>query len=193
MAKDEQYYVVYGRIAFCELAEPKEQDNGSKKYQLTLLIDRAGQNSQGFKDLKVGVAEAFDGKFGSKWADDVKAGRLRYPLRSGDEKADKYESFAGKLYLNCNSIYPPTMVDQKLNGIPYDKIESVMYPGAWVNVELTAYAYDQKGNRGVAFGLRSLQKVRDDEQFTRRRPISDVFKPIEADASDTDEEFDPLA
>jgi hypothetical protein len=47
---------------------------------------------------------------------------------------------------------------------------------------VTAYAYDKAGNRGVAFGLQNIQKLKDGEAFDGRSKPEDDFQPVAAPA-----------
>ena len=63
--------------------------------------------------------------------------------------------------------------------------ESEIYSGCYGKVSLRAFAYDQKGNKGVSFGLQNVQKVRDGESLGGRVNPQDEFKPVENAATET--------
>ena len=55
---------------------------------------------------------------------------------------------------------------------------SRVYAGVWAIIHTNCYAYDNKGNRGVAFGLEHVQIVRDDEPLDGRTKVDSAFKAI---------------
>lgn len=64
-----------------------------------------------------------------------------------------------------------------------DEVE--VYSGAWFRAQVRAYAYDNDGNKGVAFGLQNIQKVKDDDPIGQgRMPANKAFEPVTAPASD---------
>jgi hypothetical protein len=69
------------------------------------------------------------------------------------------------------------------------------YPGCWARVTCNPYAYNRKGNAGVAFGLNNVQKMKDDENFQGGSKPEDDFEPVttggngEAFVDDNDDIF----
>ena len=76
----------------------------------------------------------------------------------------------------------PGVVDQNVQ--PIIEAEE-MYAGCYARATLTAYAFDTAGNRGVAFGLQNIQKIRDGEPFTGREKAEDEFEAIESVGDDS--------
>ncbi len=57
--------------------------------------------------------------------------------------------------------------------------EADVYSGAWFLAQVQAYAYDTAGNKGVAFGLRNVQMLRDDEPIGGGNgPANKVFEAV---------------
>ena len=52
---------------------------------------------------------------------------------------------------------------------------------------INAFAYDQKGNRGISFGLGNIQKVKDDKPFGNRTKPQDDFAAIATSTDDNNE------
>ena len=72
----------------------------------------------------------------------------------------------------------PGIVDASNQDIVADHEEQV-YSGAWFRAQVRAYAYDTKGNKGVAFGLQNVQKIKDDDPIgSGRIPASKAFEPV---------------
>lgn len=174
------------RVSFPHVFEPVENQNHEKKYSIVMLFDK----SHDLTVLKQAVAKAIVDRWGSdktKWPKG-----LRNPLRDGEEKVlAGYPEYAGTIFCTASSKVPPGIVDGRLQAI-LDKNE--FYSGCWARATVVAFAYDKSGNRGVAFGLNNIQKVKDDTPFTARTKAENDFKALEEttpDAAAVTEE-DPL-
>ena len=96
--------------------------------------------------------------------------------RDGDvDKAD-VAGYEGMIFATAKSKTKPGLVDQNVQPIIE---EGVFYAGCWARATIVAYAYDKAGNRGVAFSLQNVQKLRDDEAFSGRMNPEDEFAPVE--------------
>lgn len=172
------------RLAFPSLFEatPVMKGDPKKKFQAVLLIPPGSDLSAYKAAAKAAMIE--------KWGKAVKLGD-NFGLKSADAKAakgtDGYEE--GGFYINTRSDYQPGVVDER--AVPVSDPEKV-YAGCWVNVFLTAYAWEHPAKgKGVSFGLEAVQKVRDGERFARKADASNVFKPVAgaAAAADGDEDW----
>lgn len=81
----------------------------------------------------------------------------------------------GALCCNLKSITRPGLVDQNLQDI-IDA--SQFYAGCYARAYVNAYAYDQKGNRGISLGLGAIQKVKDGEPLGNKVNPQLAFEPI---------------
>jgi hypothetical protein len=162
------------RLAFQSLMEPRVTKNddgtlGEPKYPAVLLIDpNDTELLTMMKDCMKNAAVKYFGE------GKVPTG-MRNPLRDGAEKAQEWPFYAGHLFINTSTKNKPGLVNQANKPIT-DPDE--IYSGCWVRVELNAFAYAQKGNKGVSFGLNNVQKLGDDERFGGRRPAEQVFAPV---------------
>jgi hypothetical protein len=141
------------RLSFPSLFKPHamEGSNAEPKYDCVLLFPKTADLSA----LKAAASAAVK----EKWPSGAPKG-LRSPFRDGDEK--ELDGYAGCIYLRVSSKNKPGVVDETLQPI----IEaSGIYAGCYVRASVRAYAYDQNGNKGVAFGLNNIQKLRDGEPF----------------------------
>lgn len=76
---------------------------------------------------------------------------------------EKYDGFKdGGVHIGVKSKFQPDLFDKDLT--PISPSNPAIYDGCWVRAKLSIYAYDGKEN-GVRFGLVSLQKLADDEEF----------------------------
>ena len=110
---------------------------------------------------------------------------IRLPLRDqGEREGEKglpmgYEK--GAMFLNLKSTSRPGLVNAQNEDI-ID--ESDFYAGCYARAAINAYAYDQKGNRGVAFGLQNVQKMKDGEVLSGRVKAQDCFEPVASDSAE---------
>lgn len=141
-----------GRVSFPHVFERSEY---SDKYEMTLVFPEGTDLSE----LKEAAAAAAR----EKWGDKLPA-NIRTPFRKASEKEIYDEHFEpDDIFISFRSSNSrPGVVDSSLKPI-LDKAD--FYPGCWARVSANAYAYSHKGNKGVAFGLNNVLKVRDDDSF----------------------------
>lgn len=183
------------RASYPNLFKPRKNDlNGKDEYSVVALFPKGADLSA----IKKAIIAAGVKKFGAdqkKWPKPFKT-----PLRDQAERGkedeetgkivmpDGYE--AGAFFLNLKSTVAPGVVDAQLQAI-ID--ESEIYPGVWLRANINAFAYDQKGNRGVSFGLNHIQKVKDGESFAGGRGrAQDAFSAIESEDGESAESSDSM-
>ena len=111
-----------------------------------------------------------------KWGDKIPK-TLRSPFRTNEELVIGIEDDWIIMTFSANEDRRPGIVDAKLQDIIDD---SDVYSGAWYRAQVRAFAYENAGNKGVAFGLQNVQKLRDDDPLGRGRiPASKAFEPVE--------------
>ncbi|HLN88999.1 MAG TPA: DUF2815 family protein [Candidatus Binatia bacterium] len=165
------------RLSYCHVFNPQTDDNGEIKYSTAILIPKGDKET--LKKIKAAVEAAKElGK--NKWGGKI-PGNLKTPLRDGDEERGDDEVYKGHYFLNASSRQKPGIVDKNLKEI-IDSTE--LYSGCYARVSLNFYAYDAKGNRGIAAGLNNLQKVADGDYLGGRSRAEDDFEAIEDDEDD---------
>lgn len=181
------------RVAFPAVFKAKRNDlSGKDEFSLVALFPK-GAN---LKELEAAAKAALVKKWGDKKEKWPK--NLRSPFRDqGDREKENdngdmvlpqgYEK--GAVYINLKSNQRPGVVDQSVQEI---LDESEFYGGCWARASINAYAYDQAGNRGVAFGLMNVQKVRDDDAFGNRTKPQDDFAPVTNSDEDNTQSSDDL-
>lgn len=169
------------RVSYPNVFTPKKNDlNGKDEYSVVALFEK-GANITG---LKKAAQEALIKKFGAdktKWP-----AVLKTPFRDQAERVKNVDGkmilpaahVAGAVFMNLKSKDRPAVVDQNVEDI-ID--QSQFYAGCYARASVRAYAYDMKGNRGVAFGLQNIQKVKDGEPLSGRAKPEDEFAPVEMD------------
>lgn len=176
------------RLSYCNLLTPRSQPSntpggqpGPPKYSCVLLIPK---NTADGKRTHAAIVAAqkqaledgkakFGGKVPAKWTN---------TLHDGDTEADleRNPEYAGHWYIStsANEQYPPNVVDRALNKI-LDASE--IYSGMWARVSMVAFAFSNQGNKGISFGLRNVQKTRDDEPFGGVSRAEDDFDTLDED------------
>lgn len=94
------------------------------------------------------------------------------------------EEYRGMLYINAKSdeSRPPQVVDGMLRPITD---QSLLYSGAYANVFVDAYAYENRGNIGIGWGLLGLQKTADGDPLGNTFSAASEFTAIETDYGST--------
>ena len=148
--------------------------DGTPKYGITMLFAKDADLSK----LKAAAKEAAK----EKWGDKIPK-NLRSPFRDqGDKELEGYVE--GCVFITASSLQKPGLVDRNREDI-IDETE--FYAGCYARATVRAFAYDKKGNKGVAFGLNNVQKLRDGESLSGRTRAQDDFAddlPEDKGASD---------
>lgn len=166
------------RVSYPNVFKAKRNElNGKDEYTLVALFP-FGKDAKEMEGLKKAVNAAIIEKWStdqSKWPKN-----LRNPLRDQAEREkegklpDGYTR--GHIMLNLKSTQRPGLVNQNREDI-IDETE--FYAGCWARASIRAFAYDQKGNRGVSFGLQNLQKVKDGDPLSGRAKAQDEFSAVD--------------
>lgn len=161
------------RVSFPTLFKPKGYNGGEEKFSVTMLFDKGAD----LERLRAAVKAAAIARFGEK----LPAG-LRKPFRDGKEK-DLEGYGEGIIFAKATSVLPPEVLnnvrgaDGKWEKIPASD-ERAIYAGCYARAWVVAYAYDNKG-KGVSFGLRTIQKVRDAQGFGGGGSKAEMFEDFE--------------
>jgi len=177
------------RGSFVNLFEAKPGPDGKNpKFGLTMLFDAEAQKTPQFKAMQALAVAAAREKFGDKIKADGKGWfhGLRGPIRDGAEKSD-LEGYEGCVFAAATTKQQPGVVDAKVQRI-IDP--AAAYSGAYYRATVTAYAYEQAGNKGVAFGLQNVQKVREGERMAGRVEAEKDFEEVDTSAfTEGDKDF----
>lgn len=165
-----------GRVSYPALFKARANDDGALKFEVTLVFDTEVQKTPEFKAMVEAAKRAKIAKFGDK-----AIANLRSPFRKGDEKEEKDRDMypLGSVFVAFRSSEPPGIVDQ--NRTPIIDAYKI-YAGCYGRVTYNAYAYEAKGNKGIALGLNHFQFARDGVAISGRGRPEDAF--TELDASD---------
>lgn len=186
--------VVTGKVRFsyCNVTKPRKNElNGKEEFSTQILIPK--DDTDTINAIKSAAKEAIK----AKWGDKVPA-KIRNPLRDGDTemKSDGItplgDEYKGHWFMNVKATKKPGLIDSHGHElIGPDDIGS----GDYGRVSANAYAYDQAGNRGVAFGLNNVLLLEKGESLggTRKSAFDDFgiaagsSKPAAAAAVEDDD------
>ena len=179
------------RLSYAHIFEPQSIDGGEEKYSCAILIPKTDKET--LRKIQAAVNAAIEqGK--SKWGGKVPA-NLKKPLRDGDDERPDDENYAGHYFLNATSKTKPGIakpIGKDANGkTKFQEItdSTEVYSGCYARVSLNFYAFDAKGNRGVAAGLNNIVKVQDGEPLAGRTTVSDEFADEDFGIDGDDEDF----
>ena len=163
------------RVSFPALFTPVAFNETQKpKYKVNMLFPK-GTDLAPMIALAKAAADA-------KWPDPAtRPKNLKNPFRDGDIEKPDTEGYAGHTFVAATSGMKPGVVDESLQPI-ID--ENDMYAGCYAIASVTVYAYDKAGNRGVAFGLQNIKKMRDGDEFSGRAKPEDEFEASAAASVD---------
>lgn len=178
------------RLSYAKIWKPEAMEEGQEpKYSVSLIIPK--DDTETLDKIKAAIAAAR--KAGESKLSDAKGkalpeSRLKLPLRDGDEERSDDENYAGCYFLNATSKTKPGIVslekdaDGKFKEI---KDEAEVYSGCYGRVSINFYAFNTKGNAGIAVGLNNIQKVKDGEPLGGRSnadaDFNDGFEPEQED------------
>lgn len=163
------------RVSFPQVFRAKRNDlNGQDEFSVMALFKK-GENLDLLKKAARAACVKKWGEDQTKWPEKIKS-----PFRDQKEKAKSGKlpegHSEGAIFMTFKSKERPKVVDQNVQEI----IESSQfYAGCWARASVSAFAYDQKGNKGISFGLNHLQFMRDGDAFSARPKVEDAFQPVD--------------
>lgn len=164
-------------LSFPALFQPKPRAQGGEPvFSCALLISEIEQKSAAWKAVQDAVRECAIAEFGEK----VNLASLMMPFRDAGEKADRYAGYEpGVIVMNPWSKQKPGIVGPRLEDIldPND-----VYAGQIVRANLTPFAWNNTGRKGVSLGLNHIQIVKmDAPRIDGRAPANKVFDAVAHD------------
>lgn len=167
--KTGNYITPIGRASFPVLVEPKQINNtGEPKYQLTILFDKAAQQTQDYKDLEAAVEKAIQDKWGTN-----RPRKVKLPFMTIDDLRNKVPAGYTEehTFIRLSSTVPVGIVMKQPDGT-LRRLESAadikreLYAGCEVQASVNVYAWQHDvGGAGVSFGLANICKVGEGEPF----------------------------
>ena len=158
------------RVSFPAVFQPTSFEGQQPKYKINMMFPK-GTNLDDMEKLAIAAVD-------KEWPDKAKRPTdMKTPFRDGDKEKPDWPEYADAIFVAATSKMKPGLVDANVQ--PIIK-ESEFYAGCYARATVTAYAYDKAGNRGVAFGLQNIQKIKDGEPFSGREKPEDEFDALES-------------
>ncbi len=169
-----------GRLSYVNLAQPRENKNGVKRYKTAIVFEPGTDLSE----LKRNILAIAKDVWGDDAANLIRTGRLHWPLRGegepgNDTDADLIEKgyTPGSVFMNTSSKSRPGVVDAM--AVSVDDVEAEAYPGRDANLHVTLQDFDVDGNRGVAVYVNAVQLLGHNDRFDGRVAATQLFSPVE--------------
>ena len=168
------------RFSYCNLFQPKAPFNnpqGEPKYSVTVLVPKT--NTAAKATIDNAIAQAIDAGVSSKW-NGVRPPQPAICVHDGDGPRPSDGSAFGEECKGCwvftaSTKQPPFVVDEYVQNI-IDPTK--VYSGMWGNVNVTFFAYNNAGKKGIGCGLNGVQKIRDGEALGGQITAQEAFKPV---------------
>lgn len=170
----------------------KNTYNNKEAWEITCIIPKdfdtaghppypGGDNKKMMAALEKAIDDVGRASFGKDWPT-VKERQYAYPIRDGSERAKEgYGPEVVFFRAKCTKNRPG-VVDRKRQPI-YENDENGMYAGCYAVATVSVYSYDNQ-SRGVAIGLKNVQKIADGDIFGSRTTPEDDFEEWDDDDED---------
>lgn len=131
--------------------------------------------------LRQVAANAAREKWGAQLDNPAFRAALKKPIRDQIErlvKGPKEGYTAGQFFMRASAKqeFKPQVRDAANGGEILEP--RLLYAGCYARLILAPFTYETKGNMGVSFGLRGIQKVRDGEPFKSAGDATAAFRPV---------------
>ena len=151
------------RFSFVNIFEPKKNNDGTEKYNITLLIPKS--DTATVNKIKTAMAEARE-NFCKKNGATALPQKPNHTLHDGDGTRDSGDPYGaeckGCYVITVSSKNKPVIVDSFRNEITD---ASEVYSGCYGRASINFYGYNANGKKGISAGLLSIQKLHDGDPF----------------------------
>ncbi|MCS5452528.1 DUF2815 family protein [Enterobacter huaxiensis] len=156
------------RLSFPDLfVSTQINGEGDKKFRGTFLI---AKDHPQIKEVEAEILRVVELKWpgkGESIIQQIRNNPMRFCLRDGETK--DYEGYAGNMFISASNKTRPLTIDADKSFLTEE--DGKLYSGAWVNVAIEFYAYDNSG-KGVAASLRGVQFAKHGDAFAGGTPAS---------------------
>ena len=162
------------RWSYANVWEPKSINGGTPKYSVSLIIPKS--DTKTIAKIEAAIEAAYkegEAKLKGNGKSVPALSVIKTPLHDGDLERPDDAAYA-------NATSAPGIVDADRNPI---LTRSEVYSGVYGRASISFYAFNSSGNKGIAYGLNNLQKIRDGESLGGKASAESDF------ASDEDDDF----
>lgn len=163
------------RVSYPSLFEAKDYKNdGNFKFSVTMLFDK---ESTDLSEIKKAFKQVCD----AKWGEGNRPKKFWNPVRDADAESIDKDGYAGHIFIKASrkaDFGAPGVVDEKRRPIIDAKD---VYGGCYGRAFVDVYAYGDKNDGGVGFGLVHFQKWGEGQPFAQNSDPTNVFDEVEVD------------
>ena len=194
-----KYFITpVGRLSYINVWQPRKKRPGEEQkanvWDATFIIDLPKDMDEADKKRYADLKALVDNTRKAKWPNGKAP--VNSPFRYGftpkqldpaynpskGYDLDKNPEYQDKIVIHAVSYNRPPQV------LRADKTEmmnqSELYSGCYARLWVSAFTYENSGNKGVSFSLQGLLKIRDGEPLAANRRAEDAFKEIQVDAAE---------
>lgn len=180
------------RLSYCfiwEARKPTEDEAAQGKkptFQCSVLIPKKDTKTV---DAVNKVLEFVKKNDQAVWGGSIPKANFKLPLRDGDTERED-DAYKGHWFINCSSQGAPEIVERDGAGqiVPItDKTK--VFSGVYARVSIRFYAFNKKGNKGIAAGLGNILYTRDGESLSGRESAEKEFADLDDESTDDNPMF----
>lgn len=166
------------RLSYLQVFEARaNEEGGVAKFSASLIIPKS--DTVTLANIRKAIAAATEVGKSSKFDGKIPTVNFKNPLRDGDLERPDDANYANCYFVNASSTNRPQLVDSNLNPI-LDRDD--LYSGCYGRASVNFFPFNSKGNKGIACGLNSIQKLSDGEPLgSVSRAEVDFAAPYEMD------------
>lgn len=186
------------RLSYCYVAESKENDHGDQEYSTQLLIPKGGVAHKAIHRAVMAalIASPLCGGDKAKAERAMKNPQIKKPIRDPEAEGRDGAEYEGMMFANAKTNAkkgrPGVILKNGTKLTDPDEIQDAVYSGCWAHVSVTAYYFDNSGNKGIALALNNVMKQKDDDRLDGSVAAEDEFADFveEGDDGFDDDGFD---
>ena len=174
------------RFNYLRVFEAAASPSGDMKFSVCVLIPKAPEYAPLLAQINASIDKAIAkgieaGKFTKA---QVEAASFKRGLRDGDLSEELGPEFMGNWFLNASSA------EKDQPGIVNAQAKPIMnrddiYSGAWGYVDANSYAFNNAGNKGVAWWLNNVMMVKDGDRLDGKMKAEDAFAGFTVESDTT--------
>lgn len=188
--------IILSRLSYAFLAEPKTNDHDELEYSTQLLYEKGGASHKKLQQLVLqAIVECPLANGNVEKAKKLfKAPNFKNPIRDADAEGREGAEYEGMMFSNAKTNAkkgrPGIVLKNGTKLTDPDDIMDKVYSGCKAQVSVTAYYFDNSGNKGIALALNNVMKWEDGERLDGNVKAEDEFADfIDPDAVDEDDDF----
>ena len=165
------------RLSYVHLFKPYARPGQEPKYSTTILIPKSDVATK--QRIDAAIQAAIEAGVNSKW-NGVRPPQIAIPIHDGDgprpsDGMSYGDECKGHWVMTASSNRQQAVVDLSLNPI-ID--ETQVYSGMYARVNVTFFAYNSNGKKGIGCGLGPVQKLEDGEPLGGGVSVEQAFGSV---------------